>query len=416
MDWNAYAQCTLCKEDTVDDRHKHPMQRARLIRALFIALLLLLALGISVGAAADQALGGKLRAGGTVTVPASETVHSDLYIAGGTIQVDGNVEGDLLVAGGTVNVNGKINGSIMAAGGNLTVNGATGGSIRAAGGTITVGGSAGRDVVAAGGQLNLSPASHVTGDVVFTGGQLTLDGTVQGNVLGSTSTYTKNGTVAGTENVTIQQHREQPSQPWGAVGGIRTLVVRYVGVLLFGLLLLWLVPRGMAAIATTVDRRPLPSLGVGALGILGIIAVCIGAIILALVLAIPLGLLGFGLLSGFTVVGMIVFLIGFAFAVAFFMVFLADAWVGYALGRLILERVQSSWAKKPVWAFLIGATIVVLLTAIPIVGGLFKFAVILLALGGFVLALWRWRHPLPISQAVTGGTAPAVTLPSATAT
>jgi hypothetical protein len=270
------------------------------------------------------------RTGGILPIDLYETANSYgvRALLRGTLQVDGYVEGDLLGAGGTVNVNGKINGSVMAAGGNLTVNGTTGGSIRAAGGTITVGGSAGRDVVATGGQLNLSPASHVTGDVVFTCGQLTLDGTVQGNVLGSASTYTKNGTVAGTENVTIQQHREQPSQPWGAVGGIRTLV----------------------------------------------------------------------------------------FAVALFMVFLADAWVGYALGRLILDRVQSSWAKQPIWSFLIGATIVVLLTTIPVVGGLIKFAVILLALGGLVLAFWRWRHPLPVSQAAMGSIAPAATLPSASAT
>jgi cytoskeletal protein CcmA (bactofilin family) len=394
--------------------HRRPNRRLFSARALAIALMLLLALGISVGAAADQALGGKLRAGGTVTIPASETVRSDLYVAGGTIQVDGNVEGDLLVAGGTVNVNGAVSGSVIAAGGNLTVNGTTGGSIRAVGGTITVGGTAGRDVVAAGGQLSLSPASRVTGDVVFTGGQLALNGAVDGNVLGSASTYTKDGTVRGTENVTIQQHRQR-SQPWGAFGGTRSLVVRYIGVLLLGLLLLGLVPRGMRAIATTVDKRPLPSLGAGALGLLGILATFIGAIVLTLVLAIPLGLLGFGLLSGFTAFGMIAFLIAFVFAVALFMVFLADAWVGYALGRLILGRVHATWATKPIWAFLLGATIVVLLTAIPIVGGVIKFAVILVALGALILAGWRHRHPLAVTEPRRGAPAPTTTMPSATA-
>lgn len=384
-------------------------------RALAVALMLLLAIGISVGAAADQALGGKLRAGGTVTVPASETVHSDLYVAGGTVRMDGKVEGDLLVAGGTVDVDGTVTGSIFAAGGTLTVNGTTGGSIRAAGGTINVGGAAGRDVVAAGGQLSLSPASRVTGDVVFTGGQLTLDGNVDGNVLGSASTYTKNGTVKGTDNVTIQQPRAQQSQPWGALGGIRTFVVHYVGVLLFGLLLLWLLPRAVQAIATTVDKRPLPSLGTGALGILGLIAAFIGIIILTLVLAIPLGLLGFGLLSGFTVFGAIVSLIVFAFAVALFMVFLADAWVGYAVGRLILDRLRASWARQPIWALLIGATIVVLLTAIPIVGGLIKFVVILLALGALILALWRRTHPAPVAAPAATGMMPAGPVPPAIA-
>jgi hypothetical protein len=389
---------------------KHSGRRATAIHAMAVALMLLFVVSISVGAAADQALGGKLRAGGTVTIPASETVHSDLYVAGGTIRVDGTVDGDLLVAGGTVDVNGAVNGSIIAAGGNLTVNGSAGGSIRAVGGTITVGGTAGRDVVAAGGQLSLSPASHVTGDVVFTGGQLALDGTVGGNVLGSASPYTKNGTVLGTGNVTIQQP-QQRSQPWGALGGIRAFVVHYVGVLVLGLLLLWLVPRAMQAVATTVKKRPLPSLGVGALGILGMIALVVGLIILTLVLAIPLGLLGFGLLSGFTVFAALVFLTAYVFAIALFLVFLADAWVGYAVGRLLLGQVRASWAKEPIWALLIGATIVALLTAIPVVGGLLKFAVILFALGALILAIWCRTHPEPISAPAASTMMPSSAIP-----
>ena len=55
------------------DLRKRPTRRTRLVRGLAVAFMLLLAIGISVGAAADQALGGKLRAGGTVTIPASET-------------------------------------------------------------------------------------------------------------------------------------------------------------------------------------------------------------------------------------------------------------------------------------------------------------------------------------------------------
>ncbi len=364
------------------------------VGAIGLALLLLLLAAISVGAATSEALGGKLRTGSTITVPANETVRSDLYIAGGTVRVDGRVEGDLVVTGGTVDINGAITGDILAAGGNLTINGPTSGSIRAVGGTITVGGAAGRDVVAAGGQLTLTSSSHISGDTIFTGSQLTLDGAVDGNVLGSASTYTKNGTVTGTENVTIQQHQRQPqAQPWGPLADVRSLIVRYVGVLLFGLLLLWLLPRAVQAIGAAVDERPLRSLGMGALGILGLIAMPIAILLLMLVLAIPLGLLGFGLLSGFAVFGGIVSLIAFAFAVALFVVFLADAWFGYALGRLILTPVRASWARQPIWALLIGATIVVPLTVIPVVGGAIKFAVILFALGGLIVAITRRMRP-----------------------
>ena len=181
---------------------------------------------------------------------------------------------------------------------------------------------------------------------------------------------------------------------------MRSLIVRYLGVLLFGLLLLWLLPRAIQAIGGAVGERPLRSLGMGALGILGLIATPGGIILLVLVLAIPLGLLGFGLLSGFTIFGGLVSLVVYAFALAVFLLFLADAWVGYALGRLILDRVQASWAQKPIWALLVGATIVVLLTAIPIVGGAFKLAVIVLALGGLIVAISRRTHPAVIAPTI----------------
>ncbi len=379
---------------------RHPRRGIHPARVIGIALMLLLLAAISVGASAGEALGGKLRTGNTVTVPASETVHGDLYIGAGTVRVDGRVEGDLIVAGGTVDLNGIVTGDILAAGGTLTINGTTGGSIRAMGGTITVGGAGGRDVVAAGGQLALASSSRVTGDVIFTGGQLTLDGAIDGNVLGSASTYTKNGTVKGTESVTIQQRQQQQSQPWGPLAGVRSLIVRYLGVLLFGLLLLWLLPRAIQAIGGAVGERPLHSLGVGALGILGLIATPVGIILLMLVLAIPLGLLGFGLLSGFTVFGGLVSLVVYAFALAVFLLFLADAWVGYALGKLILTPVHAPWARKPVPALLVGATIVMLLTAIPIVGGVIKFAVIVLALGGLIVAISRRTHPAVIAPTI----------------
>ena len=59
-------------------------------------LLLLIALDVS-SAAASTSLGGKLRYGDTIIVPATETVNSDLYIFAGSVTMDGAVHGDLVV-------------------------------------------------------------------------------------------------------------------------------------------------------------------------------------------------------------------------------------------------------------------------------------------------------------------------------
>ena len=59
-----------------------------IVLAASVALLLAL-FAISV-ALAQGDLGGKLRSGRDVSVPATETVATDLYIAAGTVTVDGS--------------------------------------------------------------------------------------------------------------------------------------------------------------------------------------------------------------------------------------------------------------------------------------------------------------------------------------
>ena len=66
------------------------------ITAALVMLLLVATLAI----AETQLLGGKLRTGDTVTVPAGEQVSDDLYIFAGTATIDGSVDGDLMAFGG----------------------------------------------------------------------------------------------------------------------------------------------------------------------------------------------------------------------------------------------------------------------------------------------------------------------------
>ena len=74
-------------------------------------------------ALAQGDLGGKLRSGRDVTVPAGETVATDLYVAAGTVTVDGTVQGDLVVTGGSLTLNGTVDGDVLAAGGTIRVGG-----------------------------------------------------------------------------------------------------------------------------------------------------------------------------------------------------------------------------------------------------------------------------------------------------
>jgi hypothetical protein len=84
--------------------------------------------------AQETELGGKLRSGDQVVVPAGETIEGDLYASGGLVRVEGRVEGDLLAAAGQ-QVAGQVTGDVMAAGGSIDVSGRVGGDVRAAGGS-----------------------------------------------------------------------------------------------------------------------------------------------------------------------------------------------------------------------------------------------------------------------------------------
>src|SRR5207249_1405863 len=88
------------------------MTRTR--RLLIVLATLVLASGAFAGTAfADQVsyLSGKVRTGDVVTVPANETVRTDLYVFASMVTIDGTIDGDLVTTGSQITVNGSVNGS-----------------------------------------------------------------------------------------------------------------------------------------------------------------------------------------------------------------------------------------------------------------------------------------------------------------
>jgi len=347
----------------------------RLLPAILVIFLLVCTITVR-AATSPESPQAKFRSGSDITIPAGETVPHDLYLAGNTVRVDGKIDGDLVVAGGTIIVNGPVTGGVLATGGTVTLNGAVGRQIRVAGGTVTLGGPVGGDVVATGGQITATVGSHINGDLAFGGGPLTLAGPVDGSVFGSTSQYTKTGMIGGVEQVTIAQN-VQPSV-WSQV---RSQIERYAIILLFGLLLLRLVPRLLRVATATAGARPLPSLGRGFVTCIVAVTLVFALFVVMFALAIPLGLLGLGQLAGILVVAALILIAALIFTLAVFSAFLADALVGVAVGGFLLERVTQPWARQPFWQVLIGATLVFALTLIPFVGSLLQFLVVIAGAG-----------------------------------
>ncbi len=217
-----------------------------------------------------------------------------------------------------------------------------------------------------------------------------MDGTVSGNALGTSGDYTKRGSIAGTETVDVGAAAKKKPPPT-AGQRVLDLIRRYVSILAVGTLLLWLAPRALRAAADVVRGRPLPSLGAGLLGIVGAAVLALAVILVTVLVAIVLGLLGFGALVGATILGGILAVGVIAFGLFLIVGFGAQAAVGTSLGRLVLRTDGRGFG-----ALALGVLVVVLLTAIPLVGGWLQLLVVLLGLGALLLALAPRRRAVGV--------------------
>jgi len=374
--------------------------------ALATALLLML-LATTMVLAEEELLGGKLRTGDTVTVGAEETVDGDLYLLAGTVTMDGTVDGDLLALGGQVQVNGTVTGDVLAAGGTVAVAGIVEGDVRTAGGQVTLSGAVAEDVVATGGQTTISSGGTVGGDLIVSGGQVTMAGSVAGSVEGSAGTYSGVGSVGGTEHVVVSP-REDAADEGGVAGSIvLDALQHFVVLVLFGALLLWLLPRALPAAQRMLRSRPAASLGSGLLACVGYIGFVILAFLLMILLTIVFGLLRIGSLVGIELVAGLLSLFTVSLVFVLAVAYVADLVVGLTLARMIAPAGSDNrWRELALLAA--GAGIVVIVTSVPVIGGLAKLAVVLFGLGALTLAAWHaWRPPRPVPPAPAALVEPA---------
>ena len=368
------------------------------MKALVILAIALTPLS-SVAAAQESELGGKVRRGREVVIPAGETVQGDLIATGGTVRVDGRVDGDLVASGGQVTVAGTVTGDALIAAGSTTISGEVDGDLRVGTGQARIEGRVNEDVLLGAGQVVITSGSQIGGDLIFGTGRMQMDGAVAGSVLGSTGSYTRGGSVGEREQVNLAEQPGEEREPTvadRALGAVR----RYVSILVVGLLLLWLLPRLLRGAADSVRSRPLPSLGIGLLGCIGVVVGLILLLLVTILVAVVLGLLTLGSLIGITLFAGLLLgaIVVFLFVLA--ITFGAQAVVGLALGRLVLPGEGRSYGSA-VGALALGLLVVVVVTAIPYVGGWVEAIVVLLGLGALLLMARRGRRreAAPVAEA-----------------
>jgi hypothetical protein len=182
------------------------------------------------------------------------------------------LSGDVTVARGTV-VH-----QVVVFSGSATIEGVVEGDVIVLRGPITVAGQVGGDVLALHGPIHLSRTAQVGGDVRAGGALVSAQGAQVGGHIDHDVGFTLSG-------------------PVGVLGALLVSVAMGVSILVGGLLILLLAPRGADRAADAARSAPLPTAGWGLLAaiVLPIAALALAATILGLPLALAV-LLGLGLL------------------------------------------------------------------------------------------------------------------------
>jgi hypothetical protein len=356
-------------------------------------------------------LAADIRSGDSILVSASSTVVGNAYFAGGSITSNSKISGDLVAAGGTIIVSGPVAADALLAGGTISVLSDISDDARIAGGNITITGSVARDLVVAGGQIHIS-GKGIGGDLLVGGGEVTIDAPVKGNVRIGGGKITINGEVGGnveimSDNITLgptaiiagdfTYHSSKlatfasGSQIKGKTNFIQTNTNRVAPAALAAFLTFWAIAkffmvligalfvglffrRYALEVVTQTIEAPLKTVG---LGLVVLIVLPIASLILiTTIVGIPFGVLG--------VLGFIAILI------------FASLFVPVLLGALIWKLFRRNEEYTITWvSILVGVIAYMILSAIPIIGGLIKFVLILLVLGVGSSLKWQaikeWR-------------------------
>lgn len=396
---------------------------------------------------------------GAQTITLEGTIKGDAVLAGETITVNGTVEGDLIAAGKTIIINGAVTDDVRIAGGVLLLgeNAQVGSDVIAMGASLEVrqGNTIGQDVVFFGGQTLL--AGEIARNVTIGGGGVEIRGAIGGDVkadvgdaedagpgpmiympdspipvpnvqagikidpaakINGELEYVSRkelnfpagvilGHITRTEPVVDPKEVTKPqTMSERIVNGALDMFRNMVTLILLGLVLVWLFPFFTQSTSERVRTAFWPSLGWGFVSWAAFFFSILVIIVAMIFGAIIFGMLTLGGISGTIVtVGLLslfALVIGFILAAAF----VSKIIVAIIGGKLILSRVRPEWAEHKVWPLVLGVVLLAILVAVPVVGWLVNFIVVLIGLG----ALWMYGRDL-LQRGRTPATAVAPVVP-----
>lgn len=289
-----------------------------------------------------------------------ETIPGDKLVLGDTFTLSSGqtLEGDLAVVGGNAVIEkaATVSGNVILVGGNLELNG-----------------NVHQDVVAMFANVTLGPGAIVDGEIRIVGGNVSgaAQATVRGGIqIVQPKTFIRNPASLSPDNFTLPDERTVAANRFLAFLGqaAQVLAVAVLGVIV-GLLL----PKPTKNIADNITDQPWMSGGAGLLAFLVIPLVLI-------ILTITIILIPFTLLAAL------------AFGVAALFGWIA---VGYLLGERLAALFKTDWAdavSAGLGTLVLGIAAAII-GVIPCLGGVVRFLIICVGLGGVVLSAFGTRPP-----------------------
>jgi cytoskeletal protein CcmA (bactofilin family) len=350
----------------------------------------------------------QFRSGSVVSVRDAE-ILDDVIAGGDDISLDGHVLGDVIAAGRTVSIGDSavIDNSFMAFAQKVDVNGTVINSARAFAQDFTLRGHVERNVMVFAQSILIDTRAWVEKDVSFASAQLILRGRVGGNLSGGATTVTISGQIDGdakieAEKIVVLQGAiiggklryksdKEPKIEDGAqiLGGVELMTDDekdkadegyslgsffwdawwYLGSLALGGVLLVLFRPFMLSISRNITDSTVKTLGLGLLFLI-CLPIAVVAVILTLI-GIPAAIL-----------------IALLWLI---LLYLADIFVGLALGNWVITRLRKGSNPRPFYAMAVGLLIVTILCSLPAIGWVVGIAIAGFAMGGFFIAAYSLR-------------------------
>jgi hypothetical protein len=329
------------------------------------------------------------RSGDTVVI--DDVIEDDVYIAGGSVLISGTVVGDVVIAGGRVEVSGNVTEDLTVAAGEVIINGNVGDDIRVVAGNLTFNGDAGGDLALFTGDTVIGREALIGGVLAFSAGQMEMLGNVTWDLTGSAGTLILGGHVGG--NAELQSGSlevlpdariegdlrytapERVEVPAGVVGGeiyynmvsdrnsgigafvVLWWIASFLALVLIGLVLLAIWPDRTQRLARKTSDNPGRAFLTGLLVVIAAFVVSVS--LMLTIIGIPFGLI--------------------ILVLTIILLYLARIITGLWLGKWMFAKVGR--VQRPWMELVFGLFVLLLVSAIPVIGWLVSLAATLIPVG-----------------------------------